>query len=539
MMSCKNGVPGLAVAAVLLVALSLSIGWGVRGNWGHEYGAMIPGALAAITACLVSGREDWRRRIAYFAFFGALGWSFGGSMSYGIVLGYTHSLHLPSVLYGFASIFLIGFLWGAIGGAGTALPAFTDRDRLTELFAPACAVFGAWALLGLGLRLAPLHQGWMDWLNMWYYTDRFGAKFGPAPLLGYDTDWPAALLAVVAPLLFSLVRRRWTRATSFLMHMAVGWWVGLLILVSLCRLHMTPPRSDNWAGVLGMTAGMFIYLLRNGLSDVAFVSLVTGLFAGFGFSTANVVKLMGVATGISTNWHSVLEQLFGFISGIGVAVSMGYVSSRAARVSDDPPVRLWTEPFSVCFTLLIITFLNIRKNVEAVWLPNSILLQVMYGIPAEWWFNMGYLAVAIVIVALTTRHLKQRVSVVPSSWLGQGQAFYLVFLWWIVIWNLARCTPFHPQRLVTEGVIHVNACICTALVLLYPKEMETVRERSAPDYVKSLKRVALLGIGVLMLCAAVQTAVVFSLFDKPPNFGTPHIRFGPNADFNKVTPSPP
>ena len=57
-MSLRSSAPGLSWLAILLVALSLSIGWGVRGNWGHEYGAMIPGALAAIAAVVVSGRED-------------------------------------------------------------------------------------------------------------------------------------------------------------------------------------------------------------------------------------------------------------------------------------------------------------------------------------------------------------------------------------------------------------------------------------------------------------------------------------------------
>ena len=32
----------------LLGALSLSIGWGIRGNFGHEVGAALPGALAAM-----------------------------------------------------------------------------------------------------------------------------------------------------------------------------------------------------------------------------------------------------------------------------------------------------------------------------------------------------------------------------------------------------------------------------------------------------------------------------------------------------------
>ena len=121
---------------ILVTSLSLSIGWGIRGNFGHEFGAMIPGALAAMAVVLLLNREDWHRRIAYFAMFGALGWSFGGSISYMQVVAYTHSGHSASQLYGFASLFLIGFLWGAMGGAGTALPAALDRERLTEFFAP-------------------------------------------------------------------------------------------------------------------------------------------------------------------------------------------------------------------------------------------------------------------------------------------------------------------------------------------------------------------------------------------------------------------
>src|SRR5437016_6177737 len=80
-------------ALIVLTALSLSIGWGIRGNFGHEFGALLPGALAAMAAVLLSGRADWQRRIAYFGTFGAVGWCFGGSISYMQIIAYTHSGH--------------------------------------------------------------------------------------------------------------------------------------------------------------------------------------------------------------------------------------------------------------------------------------------------------------------------------------------------------------------------------------------------------------------------------------------------------------
>ena len=47
--------------------------------------------VSEIAGVLMSGRADWWRRVAYFGMFGALGWSFGGSISYMWVIGYTHS----------------------------------------------------------------------------------------------------------------------------------------------------------------------------------------------------------------------------------------------------------------------------------------------------------------------------------------------------------------------------------------------------------------------------------------------------------------
>ena len=124
--------------SMLVVGLALAIGWGIRGNYGHETGAMFPGAVAAIAACLLSGRSDWHRRVAYFGLFGMLGWAFGGSISYMMVIGYTQSGHSSTQLFGFIGLFVIGFLWAGFGGAGTALPAALDDKQLKSLFISAC-----------------------------------------------------------------------------------------------------------------------------------------------------------------------------------------------------------------------------------------------------------------------------------------------------------------------------------------------------------------------------------------------------------------
>src|SRR5208283_5426613 len=102
--------------------------------------AGMAGSLGCLAIAVLSGREDWHRRAAYFAMFGGIGWALGGSMAYMRMEAYTQSADAPTALYGFAGMFLLGFLWSAPGGAGCALPAYLSRENLTEFFYPLSAV---------------------------------------------------------------------------------------------------------------------------------------------------------------------------------------------------------------------------------------------------------------------------------------------------------------------------------------------------------------------------------------------------------------
>ena len=105
-MTLRTQTSDARVGGVVLAALAMSVGWGFRGDYGHEAGAMVPGALLGLAICLASGRQDWWQRSTMMAMCGAIGWAFGGQMSYGRVIGYTASSSLPDVAYGYASLFL-------------------------------------------------------------------------------------------------------------------------------------------------------------------------------------------------------------------------------------------------------------------------------------------------------------------------------------------------------------------------------------------------------------------------------------------------
>src|SRR5262249_50685607 len=135
---------------------------------------------------------------------------------------------------------------------------------------------------------------------------------------------------------------------------------------------------------------------------------------------------------------------------------------------------------------------------------------------------------------LLVHHVRRRLPVVPASALGQGQLLYLVFLWWVVVGNWMRAIPpFAEQRLITEGVIHVNAVICTLLVLLWPGTVPS-REGDKHIFERSLPAITLTGIAALALTVAVASGLTRLIhgdaFVKHAGY---HTRFGPDAKTGK------
>jgi hypothetical protein len=505
-------------ALYTLTALSLWIGWGIRGNFGHEYGAMIPGALAAMAAVLLSGRDDWHGRIAYFAMFGALGWSFGGSMSYMQVVAYTHSGHSLSVLYGFACLFVIGFLWAAMGGAGTALPAVADRQFLESLFVPISVVFVLWWLQGVAIAPFLVRGGYvLEW---------------------YDTDWLAALLAVIAALVVWAIRRRLDRATSLVLHLSVGWWAGFVILVLVFGLRMTPPRGDNWAGCVGMTMALLWYCRATEYHEIARAALVCGFIGGIGFAAASMLKLVEVQSGFDTNWHSILEQTTGLFNGIGVAAAALGLARRTPRLPDQQESAGWTGPYSLGFVLLGITYINLRKNVPQ-WVKSKAVPSEMAGIPAWIWFEAGYFLLALVAIVLCSRHRKHPLPVVPESRLGKGQLLYLGLLWPLVAGNFERAlVGFTAQRLVTEGVIYVVALVATLILLLadsskLPLSVPPPAGGSGERF--PFVRIVAAGLSAAVFSIVADWGIVRAIYgDRFAGHAGLHIRFGPDATINQV-----
>ncbi len=705
--------------SILLAALSLSIGWGIRGNYGHEIGAMFPGALTAIAVCLLSGREDWRRRVCQFALFGMLGWGFGGSISYMQVVGYAHSGHSDTQLFGFGGTFIIGFLWAALGGAGTALPAVMDRRRLDDIFKPLTWLLMIWVALrltlfpmmiavqryleldglpapsqrqeqglywldsdwftvlivlggillfdlinrrfekwpmllacsaagvavGLGAMYALVKLGWTSTIyahlvqHQGVFEDRFTAEQlavtnWPPIILHFATQqqwlFPGDLLGISLGLLLGLavyfaIYGQFRCDSGLFLWMAVGWFaafIALPVLGSLLTLplpglgtisfadygglRMTPPRGDNWAGVVGTFLGASIYFWRKQLRAVLLASIICGIIGGISFAGITWLQAMILAPGnvhISDdpavqqgwtdwqtttwepqdwmdkddkmpwqpgfiaeqtklreqelkpwqhfrrqNWHSWLEQSIGFVNGLGVIIAMALLVTRVPPLDDETvPKSRWTEVVSITFALPALTYVNMYKNLEQ-WSPRDprqhhMLPSVMkapwvdFELSAAGWFNLFFAIATIGFIALLIVHTRRRLAIIPDSWIGRGQLLYFLLLWAFVLGNFTKALGyFGAGRLATEGVILINAVICTLLILILPRQEENVPTRSDVNFGRWVVGATLAGLLVFAAMTPAQWYSIRNVYGDANvgHYGGTNFRFGPNASWKRI-----
>jgi len=457
----KSKIDNHKFVGVVLSGLAMSVGWGFRGDYGHEAGAMVPGALLGLAICLASGRQDWWRRSSIMAMCGAVGWAFGGQMSYARIVGYTASDSLPDVAYGYGCLFLIGGLWAGIGSGILALGVTQSRSYLERFAGPLVALWLVWFamdLSGLTERLA----------ETWYL---------------HDTDWVAALSALLVAGVYAVVVPRNRPACILIIFLAAGWWAGYIILTGLLGLHMTPPRSDNWSGCVGLFIALVLYLIHQKNRAALIVALWGFLVGGLGFAVGDFVNMLGRAQwGPIGRFSSLqgldywkwMEQLFGLIMGIGVGLA--FLRSMRQRLlppaEDLPAIGMSGQAggnlntVALLFLLLVMTWSNLYKNVRN-WAKGNAIPEQLFGVSAKWWFLLVGLLLSAGVLAAIIRHRRHELPLAPAGGFGRGQLLFLVILWVAVIGVFLQAFP----GMAGKGVffVHVTFWItggmCSLIVL--------------------------------------------------------------------------
>lgn len=452
------------ITGIILAGLAMSVGWGFRGDYGHEAGAMVPGALLGLAICIGSGRADWGGRGAIMGACGAIGWAFGGQMSYGQIIGYTAASSPLDVFYGYACLFLIGGLWAGVGSAVLAQSVTQSRSYLEQFARPLIVLGLVWSLLhvtGVAGRLA----------DTWSL---------------HDTDWVGALSALAVGGVCALLFPRDRGACAMIAVLAAGWWVGYLVLVQLFGLHMTPPRSDNWAGSVGLFIALLAWLIMR--RDGAAVMLAGWGFVagGAGFVFGDFLNMLGRAQWGPIGRYEVLhdldywkwmEQSFGLIMGLGVgAAFLLHVRSRLpAPPEDSAGKRL--HVLSLMLLLVVMMWLNLSKNVST-WLQGRHIPQSVLGIDSSGgFFAIGVLLAAMATVAIIGQH-RGLFTIGPASDSARARMLFLLVLWIAILGAFTKALPGLSSRgtLVVQASFLVTAALCSSIVIVLRRS-----PRPSPD----------------------------------------------------------
>ena len=448
----RQSSPG-TIAGIVLAGLAMSVGWGFRGDYGHEAGAMVPGALLGLAVCIGSGRADWWRRASIMGMCGAIGWAFGGQMSYGKIIGYTASSSLLDVLYGYACLFLIGGLWAGIGSAILAMSVTQSRLYLEQFARP---------LIVLGLTWFLLHLTGL--------TDRLAGRWSL-----HDTDWVGASSALMVSGVCAVLFPRDRGACAMIAALAAGWWAGYLVLVGLLGLHMTPPRSDNWAGCVGLFAALLVCLLRRRDRTAVMLAGWGFLIGGVGFVLGDFVNMLGRAQWGPIGRHEALhgldywkwmEQGFGLIMGLGVgAVFLQRVRTSLSTPPEDSRGKRLTL---VSFLLLLVVMMwaNLSKNV-ANWIKGNHIPQEVLGMDSTGWFlAIGLLLSAVAAVAIV-RQYRGRLTLAPASEFGRAQMLFLIVLWVPVVGAFMQALPGLSGRgvFLVQASFWITAALCSLILV--------------------------------------------------------------------------
>jgi hypothetical protein len=262
---------------VLAGAAAGAMGWGIRGQYGHETGAMIAGLLVSLVIVQTVRPQApawWAMRAAAF---GTIGAGFGGAMTYGQTIGLTQDASLvgnwAALRWGLLGLSLKGAVWIGLFGAFLGMGLGQVRYRAREL-----------GLLMLALVCVALAGSW--WLN--------------------EPHDPAAR---VLPRLYFSASWYWHPDAVDLQPRREGWG-GLLVALGALGVYAGAIRRDRLAlrligwGLLGGAVGFPL-----GQCLQAFHAWNPEVFTHGPW--------VGLAPHV--NWWNAMETTFGAVMGAAVA----------------------------------------------------------------------------------------------------------------------------------------------------------------------------------------------------------------------------
>jgi len=286
---------------VLFAALAGGMGWGIRGQYGHETGAMVPGLLVSLTLVFLLCRGASLLNVARAAAWGTVAMGIGGSMTYGQTVGLTHDSALvgnwAALRWGMFGLSIKGGLWIGFGGLflgmGLGGIRYRSRELLLVMFGALVAYFVGVFLLNSPFDPANKLLPSIYFSDDWYWEP--GTDLKPRP-----ECWGGLLFALATILVYARWWRKDRLAFRVTLWGILGGALGFPLGQSLQAFHAWNPEIFdqgfwtqldpfmNWwnmmettfGAIMGATLGLGLWLNRRLIqapADVAEAYLPSGM----------------------------------------------------------------------------------------------------------------------------------------------------------------------------------------------------------------------------------------------------------------------
>ncbi|MCS7309853.1 MAG: hypothetical protein NZ741_06490, partial [Armatimonadetes bacterium] len=203
---------------ILFPALSMCLGWGIRGQFGGETGAMVPGAMVGLALAMLAG---WRGRDAVrLAAVATFACSLGGMMTYGQTVGLVQNVTdgqypPPTYWWGLLGLAVKGGVWIGITGVFLAI-ATSDRYRPREMVA---MIVGMLVLGVVGVQLLNRPHHPPEQLPLIYFSDPTSSK----PRIEW---WGGLWFALIGLMVYTGVFKKHWQAVAMALWGVLGGAVG-------------------------------------------------------------------------------------------------------------------------------------------------------------------------------------------------------------------------------------------------------------------------------------------------------------------------
>ncbi|MCC6795895.1 MAG: hypothetical protein IT366_12330 [Candidatus Hydrogenedentes bacterium] len=204
---------------VICASLAGGMGWGIRGQYGHETGAMIAGVLVCLVIALTLCRNARALDVARAVALGTIAMGFGGTETYGQTIGLTQNAEMignwSAFYWGMLGLAIKGSVWIGFCGLFLGMGLSGTRYTAVELFVVMLLSLVAY-VIGVWLLNAPfdLEAKRLPALYFSATWDLYPNQADPEPR--YEA-WGGIWFAFLFVLLYTRVRR----------NDGLGWRLGL------------------------------------------------------------------------------------------------------------------------------------------------------------------------------------------------------------------------------------------------------------------------------------------------------------------------